>query len=197
MARPDAQRHPGPAGQPADRLALGDAGGYELEEAGMGDGDVGPTRERGARLVEDPDREARRADRHELRNRMLDPSPEIRDPGGSRAKEGRVVVDLRIVGPDDQALEVVDVGVEAPLPAPGDGFAGDRRIERPVAEELARSGRPARGISRISPPCVPITGSVRPRVIANWTAERVIRPVTSETRRPRCIARRIVATVRS
>ena len=52
-------------------------------------------------------------------------------------EERRVVAGLRVAGPDDEPLEVVDVGVEAVVPRPGDRLAGHRRRERAVVDEPA------------------------------------------------------------
>ncbi len=54
----------------------------------------------------------RLADREDLRDRVPDRRDEVRHELGAGAQERRVVVGMRVVGPDDEPLEVVDVRVE-------------------------------------------------------------------------------------
>ena len=59
--------------------------------------------------------------------------------------ERAVLVGARVVGPDDQALEVVEVRVEAVLPGPGHDLAGDLGPHRGVDEQATQPIRAGRG----------------------------------------------------
>ena len=56
------------------------------------------------------------------------------------AEERRVVVRARVVGLDDEALEVVHVGREPDRARVLDRLARRRRLERPVEQRAGRGG---------------------------------------------------------
>ena len=83
-----------------------------------------------------------------------EPRPEIRDDLGPGAEQRGVVLGPRVVGLDDEPLEMVDVRLEPDALRPGDDLAGGVGGERPVGEDPAeaRIGGSAGGSARTSAP---------------------------------------------
>ena len=89
-------------------------------------------------------RQRRLPGREDLGDRMADRLDEVAGQLRVATDERTVLVGSRVVCPHDQALEVVEVRVEAAFARPGDDFAGDRRRHRRVDEqatEPVRTGR--------------------------------------------------------
>ena len=145
------ERHLEPASEPADCSALGDPRRDELDEVRVADRHVGKAGEPHARQRCDLGRERRLAVAHDLRDRVADRRDEVVLAVGRVTHERRVLVGERVVGADDEPLEMVDVRVEAMLARPDDDLACDRRRQRRVDEHPARAAADvAAGISRMS-----------------------------------------------
>ena len=132
----------------------------------------------------DVHRPRRLADGDHLRDRVAD-RPEVVDELGLGAHERRVVVGVRVVRPQDEPLEVVDVRVEAVGRRPDDDVArdvgGSGRWRSSLPSRLDPGGRhladEARPGTRRPVPSARVRGRTR-------RALETIRPVTSETETP-------------
>ena len=106
---------------------------------------------------------------------------------GAGPHERRVVVGTRVVGPQDEPLEVVDVGVEATIARPGQDPAGGRGSERRVQQELARVARESGRRHGPDQSALVADERVGQAQLAREPHRRAttMRPVTSETATPR------------
>src|SRR6185503_19758761 len=123
-----------PTSEPADRAPLRYARVHELQEARMRDRDVRSTLEVRAGYRRHVDRQRRLADGQHLRDRMRDRFDQVVDELGAGTHECRVVVGPRVVGAEDEALQVVDMWIEAVLARPADDLARDVALDRRVQE---------------------------------------------------------------
>ena len=98
---------------------------------------VGTAREALARQRRKLARQRRLADRQDLGDRMADRIDEVTGQLRIPADERAVVVGVRVVRPEDQPLEVVEVRIEPALPGPGHDLAGDLGRHRRVDEQPA------------------------------------------------------------
>src|SRR4029079_11711035 len=78
-------------------------------------------------------------DREDLRDRVADPGPEVRDDERPGPDEGRVILRTWVVGADDEALEMVDVRLEPDALRPFEDLARRGGSEWPVAEDPAEA----------------------------------------------------------
>ena len=105
----------------------------------MGDRHVGPSGEVRPGERRDLDRHRRLPDGEDLRHGMVDRFEEVGHELGPRAHERRVVVGAWVVRAQDEALQVVDVRIEAVGPGPRQDVPCRLRGERRVQEQLAQA----------------------------------------------------------
>ena len=91
-------------------------------------------------------------DGDDLRDWPVDPGDEIVDDDCPAAEECRVVLGARVVGADDEPLEVVHVWIEADRAGPLDRLARRGGRERPMEEQPPEAVVAGLGIARISAP---------------------------------------------
>ena len=92
--------------------------GDELEEVRMADGHIGTPGEMGTGQRRHLGRERRLAGAHDLRDRVRDRRDQVVFQARRHAHERRVFIGARVVGADDEPLEVVHVRVQPVLAHP-------------------------------------------------------------------------------
>ena len=107
----------------------------------MADGHVGTAGEMGAGERRDLGRERRLARAHDLGDRVGDRGDQVVLHARRHAHERPVLVGARVVGADDEPLEVVDVRVEPVGSGPADDLPRDRGRHRRVDQEATGPGR--------------------------------------------------------
>jgi hypothetical protein len=140
-----AQRDPEPASKPADGSTLRNPRRGELEEARMADGHGGHAAEPLASEWCQLGRQGWLARGEDLGDRMPDRVDEVAGQLRVAADERAVLVGPRIVEPDDQALEVVEMWVEPAFARPRHDLASDRGTHRRVDEQATEPVRTGGG----------------------------------------------------
>ena len=107
----------------------------------MADRHVGATGEGGPGQRQELGRQRRLTRAHDLGDRVGDGRDEVVLEVRPRAHERRVLVGPRVLGPDDEPLEVVEVRIEPARPRPDHDVPRDVRGQGRVDQQAAGTGR--------------------------------------------------------